>query len=148
MKTGIIIALILAYTSVCFCQTSTNPPENKLILKDGTFTGESRSVYTGEPYWGKVKLTIANGKFTDITFGIRDSSLHEAFNLGYAKHFAGNEAYIQQTKNDYNGVLTYPKKVAENQDTAKVDAISGATWSYNIFMAALREAIKKASTGE
>jgi major membrane immunogen (membrane-anchored lipoprotein) len=140
MKPVYIIAVLMAATSVCFSQIA----PVKTLYKDGVYSGESQSVYKGEPYWGKVRVTIADGKLTDITFSIRDSSLHETFNTEYAKHFAGNEVYIQQTKNDYNGVLTYPRKLAEVQDTAKVDAISGATWSYNIFRSALSEAMKKA----
>lgn len=121
---------------------------NKTIYRDGTYAGESRAAYTSEPYWGKVQLTIKDGKIGDVKFAVRDSALHETFNLAYAKHFAGNEAYIQQTKNDWNGVQTYPKKFIESQDTNRIDAISGATWSYNIFRAALAEALKKATVKE
>ncbi|HEX2976620.1 MAG TPA: FMN-binding protein [Bacteroidales bacterium] len=118
---------------------------NKTVYRDGTYVGESRAAYTGEPYWGKVQVTISNGQVTDVKYTVRDSSLHETFNIDYAKHFAGNEAYIQQTKNDWNGVQTYPKRFLESQDTNKIDVVSGATWSYNIFRAALGEALKKAS---
>lgn len=119
---------------------STEPP----VYRDGVYTGMSRAKYTGEPYWGKVQVTIRDGKFTGIIFSIRDSALHETFDAGYARHFAGNELYIQQTKNDSRGVQVYPGKLMDGQDTAKVDAVSGATWSYNIFMASLREALKQA----
>ena len=36
----------------------------------------------------------------------------------------------------------YPKKLTEKQDTNKLDAISGATWSYNIFRASVSDALK------
>jgi major membrane immunogen (membrane-anchored lipoprotein) len=104
----------------------------------------SRAKYTGEPYWGKVEVIIDKGVISVVKFTIRDSALHEPFNLAYAKHFEGNPLYIQQTKNDWNGVQTYPRKAIETQDANKVDAISGATWSYNIFKAALNEALRKA----
>lgn len=38
----------------------------------------------------------------------------------------------------------YPKKLSETQDINKIDAISGATWSYNIFRASVNEALKNA----
>lgn len=114
------------------------------IYKDGIYMGQSRASYTAEPYWGKVRVTIENGLFTDINFMIRDSALHETFNDKYASHFAGNEIYIQQTRNDWNGVKTYPLNLTSKQKINKVDVISGATWSYNIFKASLQDALKDA----
>jgi uncharacterized protein with FMN-binding domain len=115
-------------------------------LKDGIYTGMSRAKYTAEPYWGKVLVTVKDGRIAKIDFTIRDSTLHETFNLSYAKHFEGKPLYIQQTKNDWNGVQVYPRKALEAGNPLKIDAISGATWSYNIFKAALEEALNKART--
>lgn len=112
--------------------------------KDGAYEGNSRSKYIYEPYWGSVHFTLKNGLFTDINFVIRDSNLHEMFDEKYEKHFEGNAGYIQQSRNDWNGAQTYPKKLSETQDINKIDAISGATWSYNIFRASVNEALKNA----
>lgn len=90
-------------------------------------------------------MTIKNRIFTDINFVIRDSSLHETFNAEYEKHFEGNADYIQQSRNDWKGVQIYPERLSEKQDINKVDAISGATWSYNIFKASVKEALKDAN---
>lgn len=97
-----------------------------------------------EPFWGRVHFTLKNGTFSDINFVIRDSSLHETFDGKYEKHFEGNTEYIQQSRNDWKGVQAYPKKLSEKQDINKIDAISGATWSYNIFRASVKEALKNA----
>lgn len=112
--------------------------------KDGTYIGISRAKYIYEPYWGCVHLTLKNGVFTEISFVVRDSNLHEMFDGNYEKHFEGNAEYIQQSRNDWKGVQTYPKMLSEKQDTDKLDAISGATWSYNIFKASVNEALKSA----
>lgn len=112
--------------------------------KDGTYEGKSRAKYIYEPFWGNVHFTLKGGLLTDINFVIRDSSLHETFDGNYEKHFEGNQEYIQQSRNDWKGVQTYPKKLSEKQDINKVDAISGATWSYNIFKASVNEALKNA----
>jgi major membrane immunogen (membrane-anchored lipoprotein) len=112
--------------------------------KDGTYEGKSRAKYIYEPFWGSVLFTLKGGLLTDINFVIRDSSLHETFDGKYEKHFEGNPEYIQQSRNDWKGVQTYPKKLSEKQDINKVDAISGATWSYNIFKASVNEAMKNA----
>jgi major membrane immunogen (membrane-anchored lipoprotein) len=114
------------------------------LYKDGTYHGQSRATYTVEPYWGSVQLTIKNRVFTRISFIIRDSALHENFDGSYGKHFQGNQVYVQQCMDDWTGVQTYPRKLAELQDINKVDVISGATWSYNIFRATVNEALKKA----
>jgi major membrane immunogen (membrane-anchored lipoprotein) len=112
--------------------------------KDGIYEGKSRSKYTAEPYWGSVRLTIKNGIYTGVVFAIRDSNLHETFDGKYEKHFEGNSYYIQQSRNDWKGVQSYPDKLMKQQDINKLDAISGATWSYNIFRASVNEALKKA----
>jgi major membrane immunogen (membrane-anchored lipoprotein) len=112
--------------------------------KDGNYEGISRATYKYEPFWGIIHFTIKNGEFTDINFVIRDSSIHETFDGKYEKHFEGNAEYIQQSRNDWKGVQTYPRKLSEKQDINKIDAISGATWSYNIFKASVNEALKNA----
>ena len=116
--------------------------DTSVMFKDGTYSGQSRAKYIDEPYWGIVHLTVKNGLFTEISFIIRDSVLHESFDEKYEKHFEGNPVYILQSRNDWHGVQTYPKNLSERQDTNKLDAISGATWSYNIFRAAVNEALK------
>ena len=119
--------------------------QNTLIkYRDGIYEGQSRHTYTDEPYWGSIRITIENGLFTGINFMIRDSSLHETFTKKYKKHYKGNSVYIQQCKNDSKGVQIYPKRLMETQDISKIDVISGATWSYNIFRASAGEALKKA----
>jgi major membrane immunogen (membrane-anchored lipoprotein) len=112
--------------------------------KDGLYMGTSCSYYTSEPYWGNVSIIIKNGSFTKINFMIRDSNLHETFNENYEKHFQGNPLYIQQCRNDWQGAQSYPEKLSVTQNPDKVDAVSGATWSYNIFKASLKEALKNA----
>jgi major membrane immunogen (membrane-anchored lipoprotein) len=112
--------------------------------RDGVYTGMSRSKYTSEPFWGKVSMKIENDEFKSVEFTIRDSSLHETFTEKYKKHYEGNTVYVQQVINDWQGVQAYPKKLLKKQDPARVDCISGATWSYNIFSAASEEALKNA----
>jgi major membrane immunogen (membrane-anchored lipoprotein) len=118
--------------------------ETSMTFKDGMYVGTSRAKYTLEPYWGKVKLTIKKGLISDIHFAIRDSSLHETFDGNYEKHFEGNPEYIQQSRNDWKGVQTYTKKLSEKKEIGMVDAVSGATWSYNIFKASVNDALDKA----
>jgi major membrane immunogen (membrane-anchored lipoprotein) len=116
--------------------------DSSVVNKDGGYEGKSRAKYIYEPFWGCVHFTLKNGQFIDIKFVIRDSSHHETFDGRYEKHFEGNPVYIQQSRNDWKGVQTYPQRLSEIQDINKLDAISGATWSYNIFRASVNEALK------
>jgi major membrane immunogen (membrane-anchored lipoprotein) len=112
--------------------------------KDGVYTGKSQSFYTREPYVGEVKITIKDGKITQVDYSITDTAKNEVFDPSYEKHFAGNPLYIQQCRNDLKGMETYKKQLLQNQHIEKVDAVSGATWSYNIFKASVDQALKKA----
>ncbi len=146
---AIVIPLALLVSSSSFQAKESgglNSPlqDTAIKFKDGTYEGQSKASYTDEPFWGIVHFQLKNGKFTDICFMVRDSNLHEPFDAKYEKHFEGNPEYIKQSRNDWNGVQTYPKKLAETQDINKVDAMSGATWSYNIFRASVQDALKNA----
>lgn len=113
-------------------------------FKDGIYEGKSQSEYTAEPYWGIVRITVEKGLFAGIDFLIRDSSLHETFDEKYEIHFKDIPEYVEQCRNDWKGVQAYPVKLKLAQDVDKVDAMSGATWSYNIFKASAKEALKEA----
>jgi uncharacterized protein len=119
--------------------------DDRAVYMDGTYTGISRGDYIYEPYWGISKIKIENGLFSEVNFMIRDSSLHENFDGQYEKHFTGNTGYIEQCRNDWTGVLAYTEKLSDSQDPDKIDAISGAAWSYNIFRASVSEALKNGS---
>jgi uncharacterized protein with FMN-binding domain len=105
--------------------------DSSASYRDGIYEGTSRSIYITENYWGRVCLTLKNRLITEVSFVIRDSNLHETFNANYEKHFAGIPLYIQQSRNDWKGVQAY-------------DAVSGATWSYNIFKASVNNALENA----
>lgn len=149
----IVAAILLLAISLSFYRgdhvnlNSKAEQDTLLNCPDGNYSGQSRSLYVDEPYWGSVRFTLKNGQYTGISFIIRDSSLHEAFDSVYEKHFQGNDLYIQQCRNDWKGVQTYPKKLIEIQDISKVDATTGATWSYNIFKASVQNALNKTGKG-
>lgn len=144
------VLFLLFVSSVCTGQElkimDSTANDTSASYRDGIFEGRSRAKYVGEPYWGIVKVTIRKGSLTDINFMIRDSALHETFNEYYEKHFEGNPVYIEQSRNDWKGVQIYPKMFSDAGDLDKIDAITGATWSYNIFRAAVKRALKSAET--
>jgi major membrane immunogen (membrane-anchored lipoprotein) len=148
LSTIVFLFILFISTSVSAGQEVKAPvkavQDSLVTYKDGTYEGRSRAKYIYEPYWGSVKITLKNGQLSDIKFVIRDSNAHEKFDENYEKHFIGNPEYIQQSRNDWKGAQTYPQKLSEKQDINKVDAISGATWSYNLFKASINDALKNA----
>lgn len=145
-----LLLLFLSAGEFCSAQLADTSACNPAVVKyaDGSYSGLSRGIYTDEPYWGFVSFTIEKGLFTGIRFSIRDSALHEYFDGSYERHFAGNQEFIKQSRNDWEGVRTYPGRLETVQDTMVLDAVSGATWSYNIFRAALSAAFRKGAAGQ
>jgi major membrane immunogen (membrane-anchored lipoprotein) len=138
------LLLPLLCTGQYVVKTDSLLQDTSKCFKDGVYEGKSRSKYTAEPFWGIANIVIRNGSVSEVRFMIRDSSLNETFNEDYENHFKDIPEYILQCRNDWKGVQIYPKKLLETKDTNKIDAFSGATWSYNIFKASVREALKNA----
>lgn len=113
-------------------------------FNDGVYTGESQSRYTNEPFWGQATVEIKNDRIIKLTFQIVDKEKNEVFGPDYEKHFVDNDEYVQQCRNDLKGLKTYTDKFMATQNMQQVDAITGATWSYNIFRDALKVALDKA----
>lgn len=111
---------------------------------DGIYSGKSQAEYANEPYVGYVSITINNGWPTKAEFKIIDTAKNVIFDDKYERYFEGNDHYINQCRNDWKGIQTYPDLFIKKQNIENIDAISGATWSYNFFKYATLEALKNA----
>lgn len=120
--------------------------KNKSDYKDGIYYGKSKSIYTDENFWGSVKLIVKDGEIVDVDFCVIDSTSHEIFGPNYENHYIGNDLYIQQCKDNWQGILRYPEKLVQKQNIEDVDIISGATWSYNMLKHSTIEALRNAET--
>jgi major membrane immunogen (membrane-anchored lipoprotein) len=119
--------------------------DSSINYRDGSFPGSSKAGYTDEPFWGHILITLQNGSFTDVQFFIRDSTAHEYVDSMYGvNHYAAYPEYMKQCVNDGHGIEIYPQRLLEKQNLDEVDGISGATWSYNIFKASAKAALKDA----
>jgi Major membrane immunogen, membrane-anchored lipoprotein len=112
---------------------------------DGTYFGLSKSIYKDESFYGKVIVVVKNGYIANVDFKIMDLAKKEMFDDKYERHYIGNQTYIDQCRNDWKGVQLYPVKLKERQQIERVDAVSGATWSHNLFASSVKEALKGAS---
>ncbi|MEJ5264446.1 MAG: FMN-binding protein [Bacteroidales bacterium] len=119
---------------------------NAQQYKNGTYEAQSRSKYRDEPFVAHVKITIKNDSVVAIQFWIVDTVRKELFDDKYERHYKDNPAYVDQCRNDLKGIQQYPKVFLVKQKISQVDALTGATWSYNMFVAALEAALKQALT--
>ncbi len=118
-----------------------NPADDLSASKDGTYTAESRS-----DEWGKGKLTIIvkdkkitaadfigfkpDGKIKDETYGMSDGKIT-------------NEGTYKKAQNALKAHGNYAAQLVERQKLSDVDAIAGATVSYNQFIEAAQNAIEQ-----
>lgn len=132
--------MILSLFTYSLCGDSSN------TYQDGNYYGISRDKYIEEPYWGHARIKVTGGYFTSLDFMIRDSSNHETFDSIYGVVYFSDypDYYQQQLINDRHGIEEYPKRLLKSQNLDKISAITGATWSYNIFMSSVRNALKYA----
>lgn len=115
------------------------------IYKDGTYTGKTQSIYKAEPFLGVSTIIIKDSKIESVNFYIIDTAANELFDEKYEKHYEGvNQEYVEQCRNDWKGIQRYPKVLKAKQKLEEVDAVSGATWSYNMFKDASKIALQKA----
>lgn len=113
-------------------------------FRDGVYKGESRSKYTHEPYWGQVKLKIKNDKVSWLKFKIVDKEKHEVFGPKYERHFKYTPRYIMQCRSELKGIEIYTEVFSKRKDIEQVDAITGATWSHDLFKSTFHTTLEKA----
>lgn len=108
-------------------------------LKNGSYEGKSSEDSRGA--YGVVKLKVEGGKITQAEF-IQYNGDGTVKDENYGKE-AGDENY-QKAQNALKSAVQYAEKLMETQDIKKVDAISGATSSWNQFQEAAKDALGKA----
>jgi major membrane immunogen (membrane-anchored lipoprotein) len=118
--------------------------KGKKQFNDGVYTGESQSRYTSEPYWGQVTLEIKDDSVKLVSFRIMDKEKNEVFGPDYERHFKDTPAYVEQCRNEVKGIKAYTEEFLKERSMEDVDAITGATWSYNLFKDAVNVTLKKA----
>lgn len=124
-----------------------SPPKvnvNRINLshaKDGIYTVESSL----DAQLGKsvLTLTIRDKKITAAEFaGFDIFGKRKDDNYG---EFAATVADYQKAQAAVDAIKIYPAQLVETQDLSKVDAISGATVSYNQFVETVTRAVEDAA---
>ena len=119
--------------------------------KDGTYTGQS-AVFEGDEDgngdgYGVVTLTIKDNQITDCTFLTYepDGTLKDE-NYGKVNGEVMNQDYYNKAQKAVQGSAQYAALFLESGslNPTDVDAISGATFSYDQFTDAVFDALKQA----
>ena len=137
MKRNILFIVFITFIIGMVAQTN--------ALKNGIYEGRSSSIYGNEQYKGITIVIIKNGKLVQVSFQIIDTVKNELFDQNYASHYPNQPLYQKQCVEDWKGVLFYPTQLLKKQDIRQVDAVSGATWSHNLFVSSATIALKKAT---
>ena len=141
VKKKTFLAVAIAALILLLCGQAASP-----VRSDGSFEAETRSVYVSENYWAVAKIAIKDGKIAALDFQITDRDKKEIFGPEYERHYAGMPEYVLQCRNEVKGIAAYAKAFAETKDLSRVDAISGATWSFNLFRDAVKLAWEKSES--
>lgn len=115
-----------------------------LSLADGTYEVAEPEA-DGEGYLTKGTLVVEKGRIVADEVVIWDSARSRPFDGTYEEVFAGNDEYIAQSRGDWAGLQAYMKDLVATQQLESVDALSGATWTYEKFTSAMGKALEKAT---
>lgn len=111
--------------------------------KDGRYTAKSSADDNGAV--GEIALVIANGKITKVDYkGIKKDGKIKDGEYGKTSGKIENQEFYNKAQLAVKAAATYGPKLIETQDLEKIDAVSGATVSYNQFTEAAKKALKQA----
>jgi major membrane immunogen (membrane-anchored lipoprotein) len=115
------------------------------IFKDGIYV--AKTVTDNEKYFAQATITIKDGKIATADWSLYDEGNNKPFDEEYYHQFEPNEEYVKQAKEDWSGSRNYAVKLLETQDVNKVDAVTGATWSFVEFEEVINLALDQATEG-
>lgn len=113
--------------------------DDVVALKDGTYTGKSSE----DDFGGHIEVTIkvADGKISEtVVKNLQKDGSEKGEDYGKE---AGEEGY-KTAQMTLEASQTYGKELTEKGSVEKVEAVSGATQSYNQFVEAAKDAINQA----
>lgn len=122
---------------------SASTKEQIKSYKDGTYTAQSSQDERGAV--GEITLVIEKGKIAKADYkGImKDGNLKDT-DYGKTNGKIENQDFYNKAQNAVRATSSYPAKLVETQNVDKIDAVSGATVSYNQFAEAVKKALEKA----
>ncbi|MDR0586633.1 MAG: FMN-binding protein [Treponema sp.] len=116
----------------------------KRSYADGTYTGKSGPDDDGAV--GEVTLTITGGKIAACVFVTRQKDgFVKDQNYGKINGEISNQSYYEKAQLAVEAMKKYAADISRAGSLDDVEAVSGATISYNQFTEAVEEALEQAS---
>lgn len=129
-----------------FTFTGTPPADKKIAdgkAKDGFYVVEEPPTsYGHKPYVG---LTITGGQVIEVIFFQYNPETKTYKDENYGKEYGTQfgEDTFEKAQISVEGGRQYPVKLIETQDLGEVDAVSGATYNYELFKMGVNDALKQ-----
>jgi major membrane immunogen (membrane-anchored lipoprotein) len=113
-------------------------------LRDGTYVGRSGEDDDGA--WAEVTLTITDGEVLSCEFITwqADGTIKDE-EYGKVNGEISNQAFYNKAQLAVEAMEVYERQFAENGSLDDVDAVAGATISYDQFCEAVEDALRQAS---
>lgn len=130
---GLLMSLLfLVFFTACHSQG--------ISLKEGTFEGVSSK--DDEGAYGKVKITIENKRIETVEFQTiqKDGSIKDS-EYGKRNGEITNQNFYNKAQLAVNAMKSYSQELEKKQSLDEVEAVSGATISYNQFKEAVEDAL-------
>ena len=148
-----VLGLILAGAAGAFALTGCaggeqSVDEKTAALKPGTYTGQSSENDEEGGGYATVSLTIGeNNAIEDVVFETFEKNGTSKYTEDYGKinGEVSNKSYYEKAQKAVEASKGYAKQYKETQSLTEVDAVSGATISYNQFVEAVQSALQKAT---
>ena len=119
-----------------------NPADDLSAAKDGNYTAESRKDEMGS---GRITLVIKDHKIKAAVFdGLNPDGVVKDESYGKSDGEIKDEGKYKKAQLAVKAHKDYAQQLIERQKLSEVDAIAGATVSYNQFVEATQNAIEKA----
>ena len=151
-------ALFAAFLAGCGSDTAEDKPADSAVqgaavkkiadidlstAKDGTYNAESSE--NSEYGHGKIALTIKDHKIESVTyFGVDKDGAMKGEDYGKKNGQISDPQNYKKAQNAVKANAAYGVQLVERQQPGKVDAISGATISYEQFIEASTKALDEA----
>ena len=111
--------------------------------KDGTYTAVSEKDDWGG--WADVSITVQDKKIVDCSFVSYDKNgVVKDKTYGMQDGQIKNAGLYKIAQDSVESSKKYPESLVETQDIDKVDAVSGATVSHQLFQDAVKKALQDA----
>lgn len=111
--------------------------------KDGSYTGESSS--DDSMGKGRIAISIKDHKIVSVNYvGVDSEGKLKGADYGKTNGKVENPAFYQKAQTAVKANTAYAEQLLQVQELAKVDAISGATISYQQFIEAAKMALLEA----